>query len=211
MKKIFKNYSYLIACAVLTITFYGCSKQPKFQAMPTEGVILAFGDSLTAGYGTTPENSYPSILEMLSGHKVINAGISGETTAGGLERFASTLDEAKPSLVILMEGGNDILQSQNLKVTEDNLLKMINEAKTRNIPVLLVGVPAKGIINPKTADFYKTIAKQTGVLYDDKTIASLIKKEDLKSDLVHFNAAGYQKMAEAFDAELKQSGIFGKK
>lgn len=193
------------------LAFYGCSKQPKLQEMPADGVILAFGDSLTAGYGTTPENSYPSILEMLSGHKVINAGISGETTANGLERFASTLDEAKPSLVILMEGGNDILQSQNLNNTADNLLKMINEAKARNIPIFLVGIPAKGILNPKTAEFYNNLAKQTGVLYDGKLVASLIKKEELKSDLVHFNAAGYQKMAEAIYDDLKQSGIFGKK
>lgn len=204
-----KSIIYFTALLIL-INVVSCSKKPKLQPISQDSVILAFGDSLTAGYGTTPENSYPSILEQISGHKIINAGISGETTSGGLARFATTLEETQPSLVILMEGGNDILQNQDTKVTTQNLIQMIKEAQARNIQVVLIGVPSKSIISTKVAEFYEEVAKQTNVVYDGKIIPSLIKKNELKSDLVHFNADGYHKMAEEFYKLLKDKGAFSK-
>lgn len=192
---------------MFVISLVACShKDVKLQPIPQDGVILAFGDSLTAGVGASADTSYPTILEQISGYKVINAGVSGETTDGGLQRFAQILDNTKPNLVILMEGGNDILQSKDLKTTEQNLIAMINEAKSRNIQVMLIGIPAKNLLSPKTADFYTVIAKQTGVLYDGDTIAKLIKKNELKSDLVHFNADGYKMIADTFHHELQKSG-----
>lgn len=205
-----KSLGIWIIFITICIAIVGCGNNVKMQAIPADGVILAFGDSLTAGNGTTAENSYPAVLAQLSGHKVINAGISGETSTQGLERFSSILDETNPSLVILMEGGNDILQSQDLNVTKQNLLQMIAIAQQKNIQVLLVGIPAKSVISPSTANFYNEIAKQTKVAYDGDIIAKLFKKPELKSDMVHFNAEGYAQIANQFYTFLIKNGALKK-
>jgi lysophospholipase L1-like esterase len=198
-----------IICLAFCLLLSGCGKKSvQLQPLDKEKPILAFGDSLTAGYGTSEEYSYPTVLANISGYKVINAGISGETSAGGLERFEKTLKDTKPSLVILMEGGNDILQSVPPEQTKANLIAMINIAKEQNVQVLLIGIPKKSLIGSSVASIYPEIAKQTGVLSDEKTIPSLIKKNELKSDLVHFNQQGYAVIAQKFYDDLKNAGAF---
>lgn len=200
-----RKYLYFaLTILISSISLIGCSKKPYTPLSPN-ATILAFGDSLTAGYGTTPENSYPSSLAKLSGHPVINAGISGETTAQGLARFATVLDQTKPELVILMEGGNDILQNLSQKTAQQNLQQMIDLAKLRKIQILLVAVPAKSFFS-SSADFYEQLAEQNKLVLDDSTIAKLMKNPQFKSDYVHYNQQGYAKMAEHFYDELKDNG-----
>ena len=131
---------FLFACLLFLLAACGAKPLPPLSYSDT---ILAFGDSLTQGYGATPETSYPAVLAKLTNRKVINAGISGETTSEGLIRFDAVLDKHKPALVILMEGGNDILQNQDLSVTKSNLAAMLTSATARQIPVILIGVPEK--------------------------------------------------------------------
>lgn len=94
-----------LACILM-----GCESS-RLEPLKEGDVILAFGDSLTVGVGTQKQNSYPSVLARLTGTTVINAGVSGETTAEGLVRLSRLLDEHRPGLLILLEGGNDILRS----------------------------------------------------------------------------------------------------
>lgn len=193
----------ILICSLIS----ACSPSAKFTPLPKGSIILAFGDSLTAGYGTTPENSYPMVLAQLSGHPVVNAGISGETTGQGLARFSNTLDQIQPKLVILMEGANDILQNKNLEQAKQNLNAMIHEAKSRNIQILLVAVPAKSL-SLSGANFYPELAAENKLILDDDTLAKLLKSPELKSDFVHFNQQGYHVMAERFYAVLKEHGAF---
>lgn len=193
----------LLVCVFIS----ACSPSAKFTPLPKDSVILAFGDSLTAGYGTTPENSYPIVLAQLSGYPVVNAGISGETTQQGLARFSNTLDQIQPKLVILMEGANDILQNKDLGQAKQNLNAMIHEAKSRNIQILLVAVPAKSL-SLSGANFYPELATENKLILDDDTLAKLLKSPELKSDFVHFNQQGYHVMAERFYAILKEHGAF---
>jgi acyl-CoA thioesterase-1 len=93
---------------VLLLT--GCS-DPKLSEIPRNATILAFGDSLTVGVGASYAESYPVVLTELSGRKVINAGVSGETTTQGLQRLPGLLEQHEPELVLLLEGGNDILRN----------------------------------------------------------------------------------------------------
>lgn len=195
----------IVLSILICILISACNNSTKFTPLAPNSIILAFGDSLTAGYGTTPENSYPSVLAQLSGHPVINAGISGETTEQGLTRFATTLDEVQPQLVILMEGANDILQNKDLDQAKQNLNAMIHEAKSRNIQILLVAVPAKSL-SLSGANFYPELAAENKLILDDDTIAKLLKSPELKSDFVHFNQQGYHVMAERFYALLKNHG-----
>jgi acyl-CoA thioesterase-1 len=109
-------------------------------------VILDFGDSLTAGYGLAPEQAFPARLETaLRGQgieaRVVNAGVSGDTTAGGLARLDWALAD-RPDLVILELGANDALRGIDPATVRDNLDKMIGKIEANGAKMLLVGMLA---------------------------------------------------------------------
>ena len=104
-----------------------------------------FGDSVSAGYGIRVEQGWVNLLalkvtQLGYGFKVVNASVSGETTAGGLARLPHVLDVQQPRILILELGGNDGLRSLPLETTRDNLDKMIRLARQHGISVLLVGM-----------------------------------------------------------------------
>lgn len=121
-------------------------------AVPVSGPerrILAFGNSLFAGYNVAPEEAYPARLQAALRARginadVVNAGVSGDTTQAGRARLAFTLDaqEDVPNLVILELGGNDLLRGLPVAETRANLAAMLAELRERNIPVLLMGMRA---------------------------------------------------------------------
>lgn len=194
------------AIVFLLITLSGCTPS-KLEPLPQNGTILAFGDSLTAGVGVTKDNSYPSALAELSGLTVINSGVSGETTAEGLKRLQEVLDNIKPDLLILLEGGNDILRNKSLSETKANLASMIELAQRNKIPVVLIGVPQKALFS-NSAPLYGELADKYQLVFDDSLIADLQRSPSFKSDYVHFNEKGYRKMATAIYELLKEEGAF---
>jgi acyl-CoA thioesterase I len=112
-------------------------------------LVLAFGDSLTAGYGLAPGQSFPAQLqgalrEADVSATVHNAGVSGDTTTGGKARLGWVIDalKAKPALVILELGGNDMLRGISPDQTRANLDEMLAELKRRGLPVLIAGMRA---------------------------------------------------------------------
>lgn len=185
-------------------TLLSCS-QPQLSALPFDAKILAFGDSLTAGKGVANQYSYPTVLSQLTGLEVINSGVSGEMTAQGLQRLPSVLAENGVDLMILLEGGNDILRNKDMDQTKNNLSKMIMLAKSQNIQVILLGVPKKSLFSD-SADIYHELAQQHDVVFDDSIIASLLRSPSLKSDSVHFNQQGYAKLAEHVYEVLQDNG-----
>jgi len=192
----------LLIASLGLLLLQGCGG-PKLEAIPPSGTILAFGDSLTAGYGVNEAQSYPTVLAELSDRTVINAGISGETTAEGLARLPEVLSQTNPDLLILLEGGNDILRSQNLDQTEANLSAMIELAESQEIEVVLVGVPSR---LAKVAPFYKDLANEHDLVFAPDLIGTLLREESYKSDAVHFNAQGYRLVAEELHELLDTSG-----
>ena len=182
----------------------GCSS-PELEPLDTGSRILAFGDSLTLGVGGRKERSYPAMLSQLTGLEVINSGVSGETTDDGLLRFEQELEQVQPSLVILIEGGNDILQNRKSKVTKSNLAAMISLSRTRKIPVILIGVPEKRLFS-NSAPLYEELANETGVIFDGTLLAGLLRTPAYKSDPIHLNEQGYRAMAEAIYALLQTHG-----
>ena len=109
-------------------------------------IILDFGDSLTAGYGLPPEQAFPPQLEAALRRqgieaRVVNGGVSGDTTAGGLARLEWALAD-KPDLVILALGANDALRGIDPAVVRDNLDKMIRKIEANGAKVLLIGMLA---------------------------------------------------------------------
>lgn len=195
----------ILTLCFLALLLTACSK-PAFDTIPSNGTILAFGDSLTYGLNVSAKESYPAVLEQLSGREVINEGVSGEVTANGLQRLRELLDEDDNyDLLILLEGGNDILQSLPASQTKKNLAAMLTLAKQHNIPVLLIGVPEKALFS-SSAPFYHELAEEHQVPLMSSLIADLLKQSEYKSDQVHFNKQGYRKMAEAIYKELQKQG-----
>ena len=194
----------LVGALVLLLAACG-GGSGKLPPLPPDAVVLAFGDSLTYGTGATPETSYPAQLSSMIGRKVIASGVPGEVSAAGLARLPAVLDEVQPKLLILCHGGNDILRRLDERATAGNLRAMIKLAKSRGIEVVLVGVPKPGLFL-STASWYEDIAKETGLPYEPKALATILGDSELKADLTHPNARGYAKLAEAIAQLLKKAG-----
>lgn len=182
----------------------GCGSSKVNELQPGD-VILAFGDSLTVGYGVDKQDSYPSILQALSGFKVINAGVSGETTTQGLKRLPETLEAHQPKLVILLEGGNDVLRNQKTTVIKANLESMIAMIHQSGAEVILIGAPEKKLFG-SSLDLYSELSDTYQVPLEDDIVASLMRRASMKSDYVHFNEKGYRALAEAVYELMQESG-----
>jgi acyl-CoA thioesterase I len=167
-----------------------------------DSVVLAFGDSLTHGFGASGSTSYPAYLQQKSGLKVINAGINGEVSEEGLLRLPTYLQQ-KPDLVILCHGGNDILQKLPHEDLKKNLTQMVRLIKDSGAEVILVAVPDFHIFGFGTLSLYDEVADEEGILLEDDVLTHIELNRALKSDYVHPNAKGYEKMADAFMKILK--------
>ena len=186
-------------------------------------MILAFGDSLYAGYRLAPGEGYPPRLEAaLNGSgvpaRVVNAGVSGDTTAAALARLAFTLDnqKVKPALVLVGLGGNDMLRGLPPQQTRANLDAILTELDKRRIPALLTGMlaaPNMGqdyvrAFNP----IYPALAKKHKAALVPFFLQAVLGNDALMlDDHIHPNAQGIEKIvaatrdpvAEAFKAAAK--------
>jgi acyl-CoA thioesterase-1 len=117
---------------------------PEQQPPDSRPVIVAFGDSLTAGFGVEPGKSYPDDLQRLldaAGYKyhVVNLGVSGDTTSDGVQRLPDVL-ATKPAIVILEFGGNDGLRGLPVSTSRANQIQMIETLQKAGIRILLAGM-----------------------------------------------------------------------
>ncbi len=122
-------------------------KKPPVQIVSDKPKIVAFGDSLTAGFGLAEKESYPYLLqERLRAdgydYEVVNAGVSGETSLGGLERIDWVLEQENVRILILELGANDLLRGLPVAKMKENLDRIIKKAKAKNVEVLLCGMLA---------------------------------------------------------------------
>ncbi|MGE6232885.1 GDSL-type esterase/lipase family protein [Aeromonas media] len=179
--------------------------EPGFRPLAAGETILAFGDSLTEGRGVNPAQSYPSVLASLSGHPVINGGVSGELSRAGRARLPGLLAEHRPALVILLEGGNDILRGSGEGALKANLAAMIEAVQGSGAQVLLVAVPRKSLF-ADGAPLYGELAEQYGLVLDNDSLGELLRTPGLKSDAVHLNAQGYGALAERLHRLLQARG-----
>lgn len=178
--------------------------------MGPERQILAVGDSLFAGYGLDSQaDSFPNRLERALrsrgiNARIANAGVSGDTSGAGAERFAFVLKSQprKPDLVLLEFGGNDVLRALPPEQTRANLARMLAEAKAQGVPVLLMGMLAPPNLGSdfkaKFEPIYPELAKQYGARLVPFFLAPVIGKPDLiQADHVHPNARGVDEIVAA--------------
>lgn len=184
-----------------------------------ETVIAALGDSLTQGYGLVPEQGFVPQLEawlIAEGEDVrlINAGVSGDTTAGGLARVDWTLTDDVDAMIVAL-GGNDLLRAIPPEASRANLDGILKAASTRNIPVILIGLSAPGNYGPdyKTAfdAIYPELAEEYGALYVESFLGALQAEADqgaalrqfMQSDGIHPNADGVEKIVAALGPQVR--------
>jgi acyl-CoA thioesterase-1 len=184
--------------------------QPALPAVPVMGPerkIIAFGDSLFAGYGLDPRDAYPEKLEAALRARgvnanVINAGVSGDTTAAGLGRLEFTLAAQKdgaPALFILELGGNDLLRGLSPEETRANLGKMLAILKQQKVPVLLMGMRAPPNYGPEyQAQFdaiYRDLAREYGAALIPFWLEDIYREPALfQSDRIHPTAEGIERL-----------------
>ena len=187
--------------------------QPALPAVPVMGPerkIIAFGDSLFAGYGLDPRDSYPEKLENALRAKginadVINAGVSGDTTAAGLNRLEFTLaaqKDAPPALFILELGGNDLLRGLSPEESRRNLEKMLTVLRDRKVPVLLMGMRSPPNYGPEyQAAFdamYRDLAQEYGAALIPFWLEDIYRDPSLfQSDKIHPTAEGIERLVES--------------
>lgn len=179
--------------------------------------ILAFGDSLFAGYGVGEENSYPAKLEAALrargiDARVANAGVSGDTTAAGLQRIEFVLDGLgeKPDLAIVELGGNDLLRGISPEETRANLSAILEELDERNIPVLLMGMRAPPNLGEAFVEdydaLYPEIAGQYGAALVPFFLAPVYDKPELiQPDRIHPTAEGIEVLVGATVDEVREA------
>ncbi|KMK65703.1 arylesterase [Puniceibacterium sp. IMCC21224] len=187
------------------------------QAEPVE--IVALGDSLTQGYGLPTEDGFvPQMQAWLSarGHEVtlVNAGVSGDTTAGGLSRVDWSLSEQTDALIVTL-GGNDLLRGLPPENARANLDGILQAAQRRELPVLLVGLDAPGNYGPAYKEafdaIYPDLAHVYGALLFDNFFSGLQENGAQPADLsaymqadgIHPNAAGLLRIVAAMGPEVE--------
>jgi acyl-CoA thioesterase-1 len=203
------------AAPAVEIAEDGKAALPAIPVMGPERTIIAFGDSLFAGYGVDPRDAYPEKLENALRAKginadVINAGVSGDTTAAGLGRLEFTLaaQETPPALFILELGGNDLLRGLSPDETRANLGKMLAILKAQKVPVLLMGMRAPPNYGPDyQAQFdanYRDLAQQYGADLIPFWLEDIYREPELfQADKIHPTADGIERLVASTIAQVE--------
>lgn len=193
------------AAAVLLLAWlFWPSKYGRVANLHSRGTnIVAFGDSLTAGYGAQPGDDYPSRLGALTGAAVLNSGVNGDTTASALARVQADLVDQNPRVAIIGLGGNDFLQHVPIATTERNLREIVRAAHAGGAMVVLLGYRFPSI-GASYETMYERVADDERCLLIPDLLDGILSDPSLKSDEIHPNARGYALMAERIAPPLKK-------
>lgn len=209
-----KNYFYLL---LISIGFFllGCTQEqpveptvvaPQPPAPVYEGTIVAVGDSLTAGLGVPEDLAYPAQLArrlQAAGHnyRVVNAGVSGETSSGTLSRIEWVISSLAPDIVILETGANDGLRGLDPNLLRTNLDQLVDKLTARDIQVILAGMLMLPNLGPDYtrafAEIYPQAAEKHDVLFIPFFLDGVAGNADLnQADKLHPTADGYARIVQ---------------
>ena len=208
---------FLVGCGVSTAErkFDGDANKPLAvpQTVAGKPKIVAFGDSLTAGFGLTEKESYPYLLQAKLksegyDYEVINAGVSGDTSIGGLERADWVLGQENVQILILELGANDLLRRMPVDKMKRNLAQIIEKAQSKNVKVLLCGMLAPTSVGANYQREYVSVFPDLADKYNVEFLPFLLENVALNKNLnqadgIHPNAEGERIMMENVYKELK--------
>lgn len=208
MRELLRAHPRLLAAAAVVILAVGFvvmrSRDNSWRITnehPQGDVIVAFGDSLTAGYQMAEADSYPAQLAGLVGREIVNRGVSGDTTADGLARLDRDVLEESPGIVLLSLGANDMLRRQPMDATFANLRRMIDRIQARGALVVLIGVEGFPMVHGDYGERYRALARETGCVYVPDMLDDVFGDPALMYDQIHPNAKGYAKIAARIQSE----------
>lgn len=205
---------YVIMFITVVVLFQGCGGDEDNNDYPTTGdsqaesdmaTIVAVGDSLTAGYGLQESQAYPFLLEQKLQqdgyrYRVVNAGVSAETSSGTLSRieWILTLD---PDVVILETGANDGLRGIDPGLVEENIRKILQELERKEVTVILVGMKMVRNLGPlyvrRFNSLYPKLAKEFDVEFMPFFLKGVAMRKELNiADGIHPNEEGYRVIIE---------------
>lgn len=164
-------------------------------------VIVAFGDSLTAGYGAGgTQYAYPAVLAELTGKTVLNKGLSGETAVHAPQRLPEVL-AARPDMVLIEFGANDFMRSMSREEAVLAVEKIVDAVQSAGAVAVIVDTGAPGMAGYSEA--YQKMAKEKQALFVPGILRGVFNKSAYKSDMVHPNAAGYRIVAQKVHRVIK--------
>ena len=196
----FTKRSWFFVAILLTVITTATSAS---EATSINKKILVLGDSLSAGLGVDYQQSWPLLLQTRLNqggynYLVVNAGISGDTTSGGVSRLPKLIKLHQPEILILELGGNDGLRGTSLKAIEKNLRGMINSAQSSGITVLLIGVqlpPNYGAVyTNEFENIFSGLAKEFNLNLIQGTLKKMVNEGLMQSDGIHPNVLGHKQI-----------------
>lgn len=196
---------------VLVAVLMACSGPPRPQ-LPAAAVVLALGDSITAGYGVGEAAAWPAQLAAESGWQVVNGGLSGDTSAGGLARLPALLAEHRPAAVLVELGGNDMLRRVPDERIAANLVVIVAAVRAAGAVPILVAAPRPSLAGAvfgslAAAPFYAELGAREDIHVVAEALPRVLADAGLKLDPLHPNAAGQAALARALAAELRAAGF----
>lgn len=210
MVSVMKKLVYLLFILILA----SCSQGEKYPPIPKGATVVILGDSLSYGTGANQGEDYPTLLAKTTGWNIINAGIPGDTTAGGLERLPELLEGHQPKLLILELGGNDLLRHMPQNQTIANLKAILSLSKAHGVKTILIAIPEVSALRAAVGSLsdhplYENIAKETATPLITDVFSDVLSDNALKSDQIHPNAQGYAVVGHKMVEALKRLGFAG--
>jgi len=200
-----KKLLYLTLCAAILILGYRIffSSVPEKTSDIAGQTIICFGDSLTSGTGAGREMDYPSQLSRMIAGPVINAGVSGDTTAHALKRLERDVLSKSPDIVLITLGGNDLKNGVARDAAFENLKAIVDSIQITGARVVVGGLSFP-IRDRGFGRAYQELADETGAVLIPNILEGIMGNRKLMSDPIHPNDAGYKIIAERFYEAILQ-------
>jgi len=200
-------------CWIVAVVFLlaSCGEEVKEKAFAEGSVVLALGDSLTAGAGVARPQAWPALLAEKTGWNIINGGVSGDESDDALKRLPALLKAHDPVLVLVTLGGNDMLRRIAEQQTVDNIGGILDLVQEHGAKPVLLATPKPSLAgaffqNLSAPEFYRVIAEKYQVHLIEDAIAEVISDPDLKGDPLHPNAEGHVLLSEKIFSDLQKLG-----
>jgi acyl-CoA thioesterase I len=202
----------LRAGLLVGLTLLAACSGPRETPLPAQAVVLVLGDSISAGFGLSREQSWVAQLAPLTGWQLVNGGVSGDTTLQGRERLPELLETHRPAAVIIELGGNDMLRRRSGSETAATLEAIIADVRAAGARPVLMAIPEPSLSGAafgslSDAGFYADLAKRAKVPLIEDAVAEVLSKSSLKLDQLHPNAEGHRELADRVAGQLRKIGL----
>ena len=199
-----QRYTFLVVALVTVAAIAYLRSGPPRAARPTAGQnLIAFGDSLVSGRGTSAGRDFVSVLATRLGEPVINAGRNGDTTETALARLDRDVLSRNPKVVLVLLGGNDFLRRVPRHTTFANLATIVDRIRQRGSAVVVVGVSG-GILADSDSDDYEAVARAASAGFVGDILSGIMGRSELMADAIHPNDHGHAIMADRLEPVLRE-------